>query len=267
MLQEMGNPYQSIERGAPDAIGWRIHYFEELTSTQDHAAQLAEQGAEQGTVVIAETQSAGHGRLGRQWYSPAGVNLYLTIILRPKIVSSMVACLSLMAGVAAAEAIETVAAGMVMLKWPNDVWLRGKKAGGILAKAVNDGSRVAYVLAGIGLNLNLRAGDIPDDLRRIATSVRIETGKECDRSAIAAALFSRLDTRYTELEKRGFAAIRPLWERYSALAGKEVTVSDNGKHQSGVVKGIDDEGALILDTGVGTMRIIAGDVSVVGAYD
>lgn len=267
MLENMDNPYQKIERGEPGTIGWRIHYFDELTSTQDHASQLADQGAEQGTVVIAETQSAGQGRLGRQWYSPPGVNLYASVILRPKLASSTVACLNLMAGVAAAEAIETVAPGIVTLKWPNDVWLRSKKTGGILAKAITDGHQLAYVLLGVGLNLNLRITDIPDDLRRIATSVQIETGAECDRSAVAAALFSRLDTRYTEMQQHGFAAIRPLWERYSALTGKKVTVSDTGKEQSGVVKGIDEEGALILDTGVGTARILAGDVSVVGAYD
>ncbi len=263
----MGNPYQKIERGEPGTIGWQIHYFDELTSTQDRAARLADEGAEEGVVVIAETQSAGQGRLGRQWYSPPERNLYASVILRPKLASSAVACLNLMAGVAAAEAIETVAPGIVALKWPNDVWLRGKKTGGILAKAVTDGHQLAYVLLGIGLNLNLRITDIPDDLRRIATSVEIETGSACDRSAVAAALFSRLHNRYTEMQRDGFAAIRPLWERYSALTGKKVTVADAGKQQTGVVKGIDEEGALLLDTGVGTARILAGDVSVVGAYD
>jgi BirA family biotin operon repressor/biotin-[acetyl-CoA-carboxylase] ligase len=266
MLKQMGNPYQSIERGAPGTIGYRIHYFEELSSTQERAGQLAGQGAEQGTVVIAEAQSAGHGRLNRRWYSPPGLNLYATIILRPKIAASGIGCLSLVAGVAAADAIETVAPGMVALKWPNDVWLRGKKAGGILAKATSDANRISHVLLGIGLNLNLQITDIPDDLRRIATSVRIETGAPCDRAAVASALFSRLDTRYTEMQERGFAAIRPLWERYSALAGKEVTVSDGETSRHGVVRGIDDEGALMLETGAGTARIIAGDVSVVGVY-
>ncbi|HTY55973.1 MAG TPA: biotin--[acetyl-CoA-carboxylase] ligase [Candidatus Binataceae bacterium] len=267
MLGRMSNPYQSIARGEPGTIGWRIHYFEELSSTQDLASQLAEQGAEQGIAVIAETQSAGHGRLGRQWYSPPGLNLYVTIILRPRPALSALGSLNLMAGVAAAEAIESVAPGIVALKWPNDVWLRRKKTGGILAKALSDGSQISCVLLGMGLNLNLRSKDIPDDLQRIATSVQIETGVECDRSAVAAVLFSRLDTRYTEMQKHGFASIRPLWERYSALAGKEVTVTDHGKPLSGVVKGIDDEGALILETKAGTARVLSGDVSVVGAYD
>jgi BirA family biotin operon repressor/biotin-[acetyl-CoA-carboxylase] ligase len=266
MLEAMDNPYQAIERGEPGTIGWRIHYFDELTSTQDYAAELAEKGTPQGAVVIAETQRAGHGRLGRQWYSPPGVNLYMTVILRPRLSPSAVPCLNLMAGVAAAEAIETVAPGIVALKWPNDIWLRGKKTGGILARAMTDGQQVTYVLLGIGLNLNLKTGDIPDDLRGIATSVQIETGSECDRAALAATLFLRLNRRYTEMQQGGFATILPLWEHYSALTGKTVTVVDAGKQETGVVKGIDDDGALILDGAAGLTRILAGDVSIAGAH-
>ena len=130
------NPYQAIERGGPGAIGWRIHYFETLDSTQEQAAELAVHGAAHGTVVIAERQSAGRGRMGRRWHSPPGVNLYITIILRPRIAPEALPPLSLVAGVALAEAVETVAPGMVALKWPNDLWLDRKKAGGIIAEAI-----------------------------------------------------------------------------------------------------------------------------------
>src|SRR5208337_3238522 len=156
---------------------------------QDVAARLAAAGAEHGTAVIAETQSAGRGRMGRRWHSPPGANLYTTIILRPKIPIAEVARLSLVAGVAAAEALQTIAAGMVALKWPNDVWLNGKKAGGMIAEAVSEANQaLACVLLGIGLNLNLAAEELPDELRAHATSVLIETGVRCDREAIAAAL-------------------------------------------------------------------------------
>jgi BirA family transcriptional regulator, biotin operon repressor / biotin---[acetyl-CoA-carboxylase] ligase len=262
-----GNPYQQIEKGAPGRIGWRIHYFRELDSTQQAARELAAGGAAQGTVVIAETQTAGRGRMGRRWHSPAGVNLYSTTILRPAMALGEVARLSLVAGVAAAQTLEREAPGIVALKWPNDVWLRGRKAGGIIAEAVTD-SRQALecVLLGVGLNLNLDAGDIPPELRDKATSLRIATGRACDRIAIADSLFTLLDYRYTETLTRGFAAVQPEWERFSALTGKRVAVLDGGRRESGIVRGIDSDGALLLDTGGATVRILAGDVTLEGAY-
>jgi BirA family transcriptional regulator, biotin operon repressor / biotin---[acetyl-CoA-carboxylase] ligase len=262
------HPYRAIERRAPGVIGWRIHYFEEAGSTQDIAAKLAAAGAEHGTVVIAETQSAGRGRMGRRWHSPPGANLYTTIILRPRIALADVPKLSLVAGVAAAEALETVAPGIVALKWPNDVWLRGKKAGGMIAEAVSDADQgLKCVLLGIGLNLNLSLADIPEELRGRATSVLIETGRRCDRPSLAAALFSSLDNRYMEFVARGFGAIGDAWERYSALTGKKVTVLSGETRETGVVRGIDSDGALILETGGGVKRILAGDVTLEGAYD
>src|SRR5580693_5550589 len=150
------HPYTAIENNQPGQIGCRIHYFEEVESTQNIARNLAAEGAPQGTVVVAETQSAGRGRMGRGWHSPPGVNLYTTIILRPRIPMAEVPRLSLVAGVAAAEALEEVAPGIVQLKWPNDVWLNGRKAGGIIAEAVTDrAQQLDSVLLGIGLNLNL----------------------------------------------------------------------------------------------------------------
>lgn len=263
-----GNPYAAIEQGAPGTIGWRIHYFDEVGSTQKVAAEMVEAGAAAGTVVVAERQTAGRGRLGRSWHSPAGLNLYATIILKPRMPVGEVARLSLVAGVAAADALATVAPGLVALKWPNDVWLKGRKAGGIIAEAIADAAQnLACVLLGIGLNLNLAPADIPEELRDKATSVRIATGRRCDRIAVAAALFNRLDSRYMEAEAGGFAAMRADYEKYFALAGKTVTVSDGAARFSGCVTGVDDEGALLLATADGTRRILAGEVTVAGAYD
>ena len=262
------NPYHSIESGPPGRVGWRIHYFNEVASTQRVAAEMADEGAASGTVVIAELQTAGRGRLGRSWHSPSGVNLYMTIILRPTRPLAEVSRLSLVAGVAAAEALETVAPGIVALKWPNDVWLNGRKAGGIIAEAVTDASQaLRCVLLGIGLNVNLALHDVPPDLRDKATSVRIATGRACDRIELAATLCNRLHTRYMEVEADGFAAVRPAWERYSALTGRRVTVLDGETRIAGVVRGIDSEGALILETDAGPERILTGDVSIEGAYD
>jgi BirA family biotin operon repressor/biotin-[acetyl-CoA-carboxylase] ligase len=127
--------------------------------------------------------------------------------------------------------------------------------------------RLRCVLLGIGLNVNLAPGDIPDDLRDKATSVRIATGRVCDRIELAATLFNRLHSRYMEVVADGFAAVRPAWERYSALTGRRVTVIDGDARIFGLVRGIDSEGALLLDTDRGPQRILTGDVSIEGAYD
>jgi BirA family biotin operon repressor/biotin-[acetyl-CoA-carboxylase] ligase len=262
------NPYLTIERGEPGRIGWRIHYFDEVDSTQEVARELAASGAAQGTAVIAERQTAGRGRMGRIWHSPTGVNLYTTIILRPTMALAEVPRLSLVAGVAVAEALEREAPGMVGLKWPNDVWLRGRKAGGIIAEAVTDASQnLACVLVGIGININLAAADLPADLRDKATSLRIATGHACDRIAVADSLFRLLDVRYMETVTRGFETVRPAWERYSALTGRLVGIVDGGRRVTGIVKGIDSDGALLLDAGGHIERIVAGEVSVEGAYE
>lgn len=262
------NPYEVIEAGGPGTIGWRIHYFEEVGSTQRVAAAMADAGAAQGTVVIAELQTAGRGRLGRSWHSPPALNLYATIILRPRMPLAEVPRLSLVAGVAAAQALEAAAPGMVALKWPNDVWLKGRKAAGIIAEAVTDASqKLSAVLLGIGINVNLTAEDIPAELRDKATSLRIASGHECNRVALASTLFNRLNSRYMEVETHGFDAVRPAYDRYLALKGMRVTVVDAGARTAGVVAGIDAEGALMLETDAGPRRILTGDVSVEGAYD
>jgi len=261
------NPYQSIETGEPGRIGWRIHYFDEVDTTQRIAAEMARQGAAHGTVIIAELQTAGRGRMGRSWHSPPGVSLYSTTIVRPQMPMARVPHLSLIAGVAAAEALETVAPGIVALKWPNDIWLNGRKTGGIIAEAMTDSSQqLAAVLIGIGINVNLAAEAVPEDLRDKATSVRIATGRICDRTALAAALFNRLDSRYIEAESSGFAAARPTYESYLALKGKRVTVVDAASTTTGVIMGIDSDGALLLDGGNGLNRILTGDVTLEGAY-
>jgi BirA family transcriptional regulator, biotin operon repressor / biotin---[acetyl-CoA-carboxylase] ligase len=254
------NPYLAIEHGGPGTIGWRVHYYSEVASTQDVAQQLALDGAAHGSVVIADSQTAGHGRLGREWFSPAGVNIHATIITRPSIEPARVPVLGLVAGVALAETAETVAAGLPGLKWPNDLWLRGKKTGGVIARLL--AGSPPCVLLGFGVNINLTDQQLPAQLRSIATSVLIETGRPCDRVKFAAELCSRLDARIRELERSGFASIAAIWERYSVLKGKRVTVFDGQQRHVGTVKGIDHDGALMLVEGGKDLRVLAGDVTV-----
>jgi len=267
-MNQNSNPYAAAQTGRPGTVGSRVHYFTEVASTQDLARELARRGAGHGEVVVAERQTAGRGRLGRSWHSPARVNFYGTFILRPTIPLAQVATLSLVAGVAVAQALETVAPKIVALKWPNDVWLNGRKVAGLIAEAVTDSNhQLTAVLLGIGINLNLAADDLPPDLRDKATSVLIATGSPCDRTAFAEALFSNLEARYSETMVHGFDPIREAWMKYSALTGRRVTVVDGAHRIGGVVVGIDYEGALLLDDNGVTNRILAGDVSIEGAYD
>jgi BirA family biotin operon repressor/biotin-[acetyl-CoA-carboxylase] ligase len=254
------NPYRGIEHGGPGTVGWRIHHYAEVGSTQQVAETLALDGAAHGTVVIAESQTAGHGRLGREWFSPPGVNLHATVILRPAMAPAEVPIVGLVAGVALAEAVETEAPGLAGLKWPNDLWIRGKKAGGMIAQLLSGAA--PCVLLGIGINLNLTAQQIPEELREIATSLLIETGKTVDRVKFAGALFARLDQRIRELQQSGFAPIAPVWERYSILKGKRITVFDGQSRHRGIVQGIDRDGALLLNENGTTQRVLAGDVTV-----
>jgi len=254
------NPYLAIEHGGPGTIGWRIHHYAEVGSTQEVAEQLALDGAAHGSVVIAESQTAGHGRLGREWFSPPGVNLHATVILRPEMAPADVPVLGLVAGVAMAEAVESVAPGLPGLKWPNDLWLRGKKAGGIIAQLL--AGTAPCVLLGFGLNLNLNARQVPQELREIATSVLIETGKMCDRVKFAAALFKQLDIRIRQVQESGFGPIAPVWENFSVLKGTRITVFDGQARHRGMVKGIDHDGALLLAEDGNVQRVLAGDVTV-----
>jgi BirA family biotin operon repressor/biotin-[acetyl-CoA-carboxylase] ligase len=151
-------------------IGRNIEYHEEVESTNTEALRLAQQDAEEGTVVIAEAQSAGRGRLDRSWESPPAMNLYLSVVLRPDIPAVSASLIPLMVGVAVADVISQYCPGQVRLKWPNDVLIDGKKICGILAEMRTKADRVSFIIAGIGVNLNMQKLHYPRELRETATT-------------------------------------------------------------------------------------------------
>ena len=248
-------------------LGGRIEYFDSIDSTNTAARRLAADGAVEGTVVIAETQTKGRGRLGRSWASPALRNLYVSIVLRPPIAVAQAAQLTLVAGVAVAETIREWAPDAA-IKWPNDVVVDGRKLAGILTEMEADDDRVRCVILGIGVNLNAAPEDFPEELRDKATALCAATGRTIDRTAFADRLLSHLDERYGLFLANGFAAIRPLWEACSCLTGRAVQIDGAGQRCAGVVTGITDDGALILRDAAGRdLRVVAGDVTVVDGYD
>ena len=262
--------------GAPDrldsaALGphltgrWRrIVWFAETDSTQRVARDLAHDGAEEGTIVIAEAQSAGRGRLGRSWHSPPGTNLYCSIVLRPPLPPGGVPQLALVLGLAAADAVAAVAGLEVGLKWPNDVVLDGRKAAGILTEMEAEVERVHHVVAGLGVNVNAEA--FPPELAATATSLRLAAGRPVDRAVLTAALLAAVERRYDRFVAEGFAPVRREWEQRSWLGGKEVRVASPEGELHGRVLGLDDDGALRLETPVGLRRVVAGEVTLPGAY-
>jgi BirA family biotin operon repressor/biotin-[acetyl-CoA-carboxylase] ligase len=241
-------------------IGRRIEYHEEVESTNTEALHLAQQGAEEGTVVIAEAQSAGRGRLNRSWESPPAMNLYLSVVLRPDIPAASASLIPLMVGVAVADVISQYCPGKVKLKWPNDILIEGKKICGILTEMRTKAEQVSFIIAGIGVNLNMQKLHFPRELRETATSLRIEAAIDVDRVDFAVRLFETLGNWYRIFLNGGEADIREKWLQYAELVGKRVEVVFKETVQHGTVRGLDENGALLLEGETGIQQVLAGDL-------
>lgn len=252
---------EEIQSGLKTAvIGREIVYFAETDSTNHRAALLAEKGAVDGTVVVAEAQSAGKGRLGRRWSSPAGVNLYLSIILRPQIAPRAAPLLTFLSSLATARTIELETGLRPTVKWPNDVLMDGCKVAGLLNEMNAETERVNYVILGIGVNLNMTQEQFPADLRYPATSLALELHRPVDRVRFCRRLLGEIDTLYHDYPA-GQEAILAGWLSYFDLLGKKVTVEEPSRTIVGTVTGIAADGALLLSLENGASeRILAGDV-------
>ncbi len=244
-------------------MDWRIHFFPVVDSTNRLALKLAREGAAEGTVVFADCQTGGRGRLQRVWQSPPGCNLYASLLLRPAITPADAARITLTAGVAVAEMISNFCPEGVGLKWPNDVFIRGRKVCGILTEMKTAGSAIDVVVVGIGLNVNMAVEDFDPTHRHTATSLREETGRNISREDAAFLLCDSFEKWYQIFLGEGFACVRKQWLARSGMTGSRVRVLFQGEVQEGVVVGIDLDGALLLDDERGAVRrIIAGDASI-----
>lgn len=247
-------------------FGGHIEYFAETDSTNLVAERLARGGAAEGTVVIADAQTHGRGRLGRHWVSPANRNLYLSIVLRPPMAAEDAPKLALMAGLATAECVREWCA-QVRLKWPNDILVDGRKVSGLLAEMGMEGDRLGHVILGIGVNLNIAIEEFPEELRNKAGSLLHATGHEVDRVVFTDRLLTHLEARYQQFVRQGFASMRKDWDALSSLHGARVCVEDTRGRYEGDVLGLADDGTLRLrDASGDEVRVVAGDVSVVDGY-
>jgi BirA family transcriptional regulator, biotin operon repressor / biotin---[acetyl-CoA-carboxylase] ligase len=245
-------------------VGSRLVFLKETESTNQVAFRLAEEGAPEGTVVIADAQSAGKGRLGRVWISPPGVNLYCSIVLRPPI-SPVAACqLTFLSVVAVARAIENCTTLAPQIKWPNDILVSGRKVAGLLNEMNAETEKVNFVVLGIGVNLNMKLAQLGEGVRHPATSLLEESGVEVDRSAFARALLTELDRLYDRFLSEGEGPVRAEWLERSAIRGRQVRVSCGAREFGGVVQGVDAFGALLVQTPDGVLEtVLSGDVTLV----
>jgi BirA family biotin operon repressor/biotin-[acetyl-CoA-carboxylase] ligase len=242
-------------------LGKEIAYYRQVSSTQATAKILAAQGATEGTVVIAESQLNGRGRIGRAWVSPPG-GIYLSIILRPNIKPSEALRFPLITGVGVVQAIEKVTKIKPRLKWPNDILLQGKKVGGILTELSAEVDRLNYIVIGIGINANNPKSLFPEELQGIATSLTEECGEQISRVKLVQAILVELEALYEDLKISGFQPIREKWKGLSDIIGSRVRISSGGEEVEGEAIDIDQDGALILRKADDSQeRFIAGEVS------
>ncbi len=241
-----------------------IHYFESLPSTNILAKELAENGAPHGTAVIAANQTEGRGRLGKSWFSAPGKGLYCSIIVRPVLAVEDYPKITLAAGLGMALAIDRIAGVFSQLKWPNDIFLNGKKCGGILTESssLNEPEKRRYAVIGIGLNLGSAFEDFPVDLRDQVTSLFLQTGKIYDSRLVFSAICAEVLRQLDVFCKDGFQPILESWKRRDFLLGKEMEcVSSEGQIVTGVSLGPDDEGQLHVKDEDGRIHtVLSGDI-------
>jgi BirA family biotin operon repressor/biotin-[acetyl-CoA-carboxylase] ligase len=248
--------------GKTKVIGRDIRVFEQTTSTNDVVEKLARDGVKEGAVVFAESQTSGRGRLGRKWISPARKGLWFSILLRPELRPQETTQLTVASATALRRAIQSETGLQPEIKWPNDILIGGRKVAGILTELSAELDRVRHVILGIGVDVNLAANEFPPELRKSATSLKIESGGLVERAALAAAILRELDVDYARICSGKFAAVADEWEAHCATIGREVTIQIGGRKIRGRAESLDGDGALLVRTEHGHLeRITGGDVA------
>jgi BirA family transcriptional regulator, biotin operon repressor / biotin---[acetyl-CoA-carboxylase] ligase len=261
MAQDLLLPDSILPHLKSRRLGTTVHHFLETGSTNDAARQLAEHNAPEGTLVLAEEQTQGRGRLGRSWLSERGAGIYASILLRPVLKPRDAAVLTLVAAVAASEAIEQACCLRADIKWPNDLLLGGRKCCGILSEMQAEGDKIRYVIVGIGINVN--HSDFPEELGRRATSLRIEGRQTYSRVAVLCEFLRRFELLYDDLQRGNRSAVLQRWvDRSSFGFGKQVSVDlGSGKKVEGQTAGLSKLGNLKVKLADGRVEeVMSGDI-------
>ncbi|WP_425059754.1 Bifunctional ligase/repressor BirA [Sporomusa carbonis] len=262
---------QSTDRLLPEEIkvhltsvvlGQEIHYFSEIGSTNNEAKKLATNGCPEGTIVVAEAQITGRGRLARGWFSPPGKGIWLSVVLRPPFSPMDAAKCTLMAAVGVNRAINSVTGTGCGIKWPNDILWQGRKVVGILTEMSAEMDAINYVVIGMGINVNIDQQDFPSEIAATATSLAVAAGRRISRVKLLTAILAELESTYNTVKASGFAPVLADWRQQSITLGQQVDVRGVERHFTGLAVDIDADGALLIKTPNGIERVLAGDVSI-----
>ncbi|UCF50091.1 MAG: biotin--[acetyl-CoA-carboxylase] ligase [Thermoplasmatales archaeon] len=239
-----------------EIIGKKIYFFEKIPSTNLYAKQLIKECAQEGTIVIADIQTSGRGRKNRIWYSPPG-GLWLSVILYPEICPKSGMLITMTVSISVAQAIKEITGLDPEIKWPNDLLLKEKKICGILTEINADFNKIKYAIVGIGINVN---NEIDEDLKNIAFSLKQELGSEVSRIKLLSSILKNLDNNYKKLIQKNYNYIEKTWISFTKMIDRKVQITDEKNVIVGIVKDIDENGHLIIESKFGEMKIVSGDI-------
>ncbi|WP_410514840.1 biotin--[acetyl-CoA-carboxylase] ligase [Paenibacillus sp. BR2-3] len=254
-------------KGNTSLSGWTggLKLLETVVSTQEEAKKLAENGAPEGTAVIAEEQTGGRGRMGRKWHSPKGKGIWMSVVLRPNLPLMSTPQLTLLAGVAVCRAIRRATGVEAGIKWPNDLLVSGRKVCGILLESSLSEGQLQYCIAGIGIDANLAEDDYPDFLKGVGTSLMIERGGlPVDRTDLAGTVLAELENLYTLYLEQGFGPIKELWDSLSVTLGRQIALNTAQGRRGGRAVGLDSDGGLLLQDDKGQwFSVCSGEIEMI----
>lgn len=239
-----------------------IYYFEDIDSTNNEAKKQANLGCPEGTIVLAEMQNSGRGRISRSWFSPAAKGIWMSIVIRPPFHPYDAPKCTLLAAVAITKAIQKVAGVQCGIKWPNDILYEGKKMVGILTEMSAEMDAVNYVVLGMGINVNIERAEFPTDLESIATSLSIAAGKPIARLPLLQEILFMVENEYCKVIQHGFTEMLDEWRRLSVTLGQTVDIIGGIETVRGLAVDIDKDGALLVEINGRMEKVIAGDVSI-----
>lgn len=244
-----------------ETFGRHVVYLESTQSTNEEAKKIAREGAEEGTIVVAEEQITGHGRLARGFYSPFAKGIWFSLILRPKFFPMEASKCTLLAAVGVCRGIRRMGLADAGIKWPNDILVHGKKLVGILTLMSASMEKIDYIIMGIGINTGIKKNEFPEDFREGATSF-VNEGINVSRKDLLAAILGELEKEYSIAQDEGFDKVLDDWRALSVTLGQEVRVIFGDDSYTGKAVDIDRDGCLLVNTGSEVKRVIAGDVSI-----